>query len=106
VDEVRLALENGYRILVIYQVYETGEGGLFVDYINIFLKLKAEATGYPGWIQRPEDKEQYVETFGKNEGIRLDRESIKSNAAKRCLTKTLPQLHVGETERKERQDAD
>jgi hypothetical protein len=26
----------------------TGEVDLFVDYINSFLKLKAEASGYPG----------------------------------------------------------
>ena len=81
-DEVRLALEKGYRILEIDEVYEyqvtqydleTGAVDLFVDYINTFLKLKAEASGYPGWVRCPEDEEQYVETFWKNEGIRLDR---------------------------------
>jgi hypothetical protein len=50
IDEVRLAIEKGYRILEIHEVYEydvtqydpnTGEGGLFVEYINTFLKLKA-----------------------------------------------------------------
>jgi len=55
-DEVRLAVENVYRFLDIYEVYEyqitqynreTAEGGLFVEYINTFLKLKAEASGYP-----------------------------------------------------------
>ena len=65
-DEVRLALQKGYRILEIYEVYEyqvtlydpkSGEGVLFVDYINTFLKLKAEASGYPGWVHSPEDKE-------------------------------------------------
>jgi len=49
-DEVRLAVEKGYRILDTYENYEyqvtqynpeTGEGGIFVDYINTFLKLKA-----------------------------------------------------------------
>ena len=68
-DEVRLAVEKGYRILEIYEVYEyevtqynpeTGAGGLFVDYINTFLKLKAEASGYPSWVRSPEDEELYV----------------------------------------------
>jgi len=95
-DEVRLAVEKEYRILEIYEVYEyqvtqynteTGEGGHFVDYINTFLKLKAEASGYPGWVRSPVDEELYIETFFKNEGIRLDRELIKSNAAKRGLAK-------------------
>jgi len=45
-DEVRLAVEKGYRVLDIYDVYEyqitqyireTDEGGLFVEYINTFL---------------------------------------------------------------------
>jgi len=58
-----------------------------VDYINTFLKLKAEASGYPGWVGSPADEELYIETFFKNEGIRLDRESIKSNASKRGLAK-------------------
>ena len=53
-DEVRLAVEKGYRILQIYEVYEyqvthyfpeTGVGGLFVAYINTFWKLKAEPSG-------------------------------------------------------------
>jgi len=51
------------------------------------LKLKAEASGYPGWVRSSENEELYVEKFWKNEGIRLDRESIKSDAAKRGLAK-------------------
>jgi len=71
-DEVRLAVENGYKILEIYEVYEyqvtqyspeTGVGGHFVDYINTFLKLKAEASGYPGWVRCPADEELYIERF-------------------------------------------
>ena len=95
-EKLRLAVEKGYRIIEIHEVYEyqvtqydpeSGEGGLFVDYINTFLKLKAEASGYPGWVCSPEDKELYIGTFRNNEGIRLDRESIKFNAAKRGLAK-------------------
>jgi len=63
---------KGTQILEIYEVYEyqvtqynlkTSEGGLFVDYINTFLKLKAEVSGYPGWVRIPEDEERYVESF-------------------------------------------
>jgi len=55
-DEVELAVEKGYKILEIYDVYEyqvtqynpeTCEGELFVEYINPFLKLKADASDYP-----------------------------------------------------------
>jgi hypothetical protein len=52
---VRLALQKLYRILEVYELYEhkvirhdpeTREGGLFAGYIDTFLKLKAEASGY------------------------------------------------------------
>jgi hypothetical protein len=35
----------------------SGEGGLFVQYINTFVKLKAEASGYPNWVKCPEDED-------------------------------------------------
>jgi len=59
-DDVRLTVETWYRILETYEVYEyqvtqynseTGEGGLFVEYIKTFLELKAVASGYPGWVR-------------------------------------------------------
>jgi len=49
--------------------------------------LKAEASGYPAWVRTPADKELYIASFWKCEGIRLDREAIKPNAAKRGLAK-------------------
>ena len=39
------------------------EAGLFAEYINTFLKLKVEASGYPSWVRNSEDEERYVETF-------------------------------------------
>ena len=47
-------------MLEIFEVYEydvtqydpqTGQGGLFVEYINTFLKLRTEASGYPSWVE-------------------------------------------------------
>ena len=61
-------MDKGYKILDIYEVYEyqitqynpeTDAGGLFVDYINTFLKLKVEASVYPCWVRSPEDEERY-----------------------------------------------
>ena len=74
-------MEKDYRILEIYEFYEhqvtqynpeAGKGGNFVDYINTFLKLKAEASGYPGRVHSPEDEERYVESFWTSEGIRMN----------------------------------
>jgi hypothetical protein len=78
---VRLAVTKGYKILEIQEVYqyevtqynpETGDGGLFVEYINTFLKLKAEASGYSSWVRIPADDDQYITQFYESEGIQLD----------------------------------
>jgi hypothetical protein len=51
VDEVRIALEKVYQVLQVHEMYEyqvtqydkqTGQGRLFVQYINTFLKLLRE----------------------------------------------------------------
>ena len=53
-DEIRLTVRKVYRLIEVFEVYEyevtqydptTGQGGLFVEYINTFLNLKAEASG-------------------------------------------------------------
>jgi len=49
--------------------HETREGGLFDGYIETFLKLKAEDSGYPAWVQTPADEERYIESFWTCEGI-------------------------------------
>jgi hypothetical protein len=95
-DELRLAVTKGYRVLQIHEVYEyqvtrydknTGEGGLFAGYIDTFLKIKAEASGYPSWVRSPADEDRYIEEFKQSEGIILDKTQIKYNAAKRGLSK-------------------
>jgi hypothetical protein len=95
-DEIRLAVEKGYRILEIFEIYEfdvwqynreTGEGGLFAAYIDMFLKLKDEASGYPSWVQTPDDEDRFIEDFWHSEGIRLNKDAIKRNPAKRGVAK-------------------
>jgi len=55
----------------VFEVYEyqvtqydpTGQPGLFVEYVNTFLKLNAEGSGYPSWVRTPEDKDSYINVF-------------------------------------------
>ena len=60
----------------------TRDGGLVLNF-----RLKAEASGYPGWVGNPEGQERYVETFYAGEGVRLDRDALRPNAAKQGLVK-------------------
>jgi hypothetical protein len=60
---------------------------MFVQYINTFLKLKAEASGYPTWDRTPDDEGSFVQSFNDGEGILLNKDAIRPNAAKRSLAK-------------------
>ena len=62
----------------------TGQGGLFDEYTNTFLKLTAEASGYPSWVRNPED-DSYINMFKASEDILLDWNAIRPNTAKRAL---------------------
>ena len=91
-DEIRLSIQKGYNVIDIFKGYEysvtqynprTREDGQFVEYINRFLSLKAEGSGYPSYVRSPEDQERYIENFYAREDGRLYRDSIRPNAAKR-----------------------
>jgi len=88
-DEVMLAVEKGYRILDIYMRFmsisspNTTPKQAMGDFSSsTFFKLKAEASGYPGWVHSPNDEKRYVESFWTSEGIRLEKEGNRYNAAK------------------------
>ena len=71
-----------------YQVTQYDpQTGNFAQYTNTFLKLKAEASGYPSWVQSPADEDRYISEFAASEGIQLDKDAIGSNSAKRGLAK-------------------
>lgn len=107
-DEIRVALQNGYRLLERFELWEyqvaTYEnGGLFTEFINTFLKLKQESSGYPDWCQNDEDEKQYVEDYYEHEGIRLDPSKIEKNAGYRCLSKSMLVSFWGKLGQKENQ---
>ena len=64
VDDVRKAVDMSYTVFRTYEFYEyavtqydsqTGLVGLFEEYINTFLKLKVEASGYPNHVASEQD---------------------------------------------------
>jgi hypothetical protein len=96
VDEVRNAVDIGYSLVDMYEFWEyevtcfdkdTNSGSLFAEYVNMFLKLKQESSGYPSWVQSEENKDKYIEDYRRAEGIALDKASISKNAGQRTLAK-------------------
>jgi hypothetical protein len=95
-NEIHTTVQKVYIIVDVHEVYEyqvkkynpqTGDGGLFVDYINTFLKLKAEPSDHPNWVQCPEEEGRYMSEFHKSEGIQMDKDCITPNPAMRGLVK-------------------
>ncbi|CAC5402776.1 unnamed protein product [Mytilus coruscus] len=85
--EIMLAQEKGYRVLKVHEVWhfpdstqydkKANSGGLFTDYVQMFLKIKQEASGFPLHCTSEEDKREYIRLYKENEGIDLDYDNIK-----------------------------
>ena len=89
--ELMKAIEKGYKILKIHEVWHFPEhtDELFKDYVNMFLKMKQEASGYPKECVTDEQKQRYIDEYYENEGIRLDPNNIKYNPGMRSLAKLM-----------------
>lgn len=96
-NEVEVALNMGYELIEIFEVLHWSEfdvydtvnntGGLFTEYINCFLKIKQESSGYPADIQSDIQKKQYIEKYNEMEGIYMDEKNIVSNPGLRGVSK-------------------
>ena len=62
---------------------DTNSGGLFAEYVDMFLKLKQESSGFPFWVQSEDDKNRYTEDYRRAEGIALDKASFSKNSGQR-----------------------
>ena len=97
--ELEVAVQKGYVIKNIYEVYhwpetiqydaETGESGLFAEYISTFLKIKTEASGYPKWVKCEDDKDLYIKQFYDHQHILLEKDNIIKNEGLRSLAKLM-----------------
>ena len=97
--EIEKALSLGYKILEKYEAWHfentkqyneiTKSGGIWDSYINLWLKTKQEASGWPSWCQSISDKEKYIELYEKKEGVQLDQNSIERNEGLRSLSKLM-----------------
>ena len=87
--ELQKALEKGYKIIEIYELlhYDRIIDDLFKEYINVWYKIKAEASGYPANCQTPEEKAKYLTDFERIEGLKLD--NVEPNPGLRTTAKLM-----------------
>ncbi|VDH97141.1 Hypothetical predicted protein [Mytilus galloprovincialis] len=68
---------------------DTKEGGIFTEYVNTFLKIKQEASGWPEWCLTDQDKHTYIKNYFEKEGIWLEEKNIKENPGLRKTAKLI-----------------
>ncbi|XP_061191720.1 uncharacterized protein LOC133199940 [Saccostrea echinata] len=87
--ELHKALDMGYTLERIYEVWHFPESSqdLFRSYIDTFLKIKQEASGFPPDCQTEEQKLDYIRKVIDREGIRMDLLSIEKNPVRRTIAK-------------------
>ena len=89
--ELNKAVELGYQVQYIYEVWHFDETcqGLFKDYVNTWLKIKQEASGWPEENMTEQDKQTYIDNYFEQEGIRLEYDKIEKNPGLRTLAKMM-----------------
>lgn len=97
--ELFKALDHGYKIDKIFEIWHfketiqydpnTNTAGLFSGYVDKFLKIKQEASGYPDRCKTPASKRKFEEEFYGTENVRLNPENIKHNPGKRAVAKLM-----------------
>ena len=89
--ELLQAQEEGYEIRRIHEVWHfppnQRKRGLFADYVNTWLRLKQESSGYPSWAQTQEQKVEFVRLYAEKEGIALDPDKIQKNPGRKATSK-------------------
>jgi hypothetical protein len=56
-------------------------------YINKFLKMKTEATGFPTNVINDDDKQQFIDKYFEQEGVHLDINNMKPNPGMKAISK-------------------
>ena len=110
--EVKLALENGNRVIDVAEIWSWSRAkrseALFKEYIDNFLKIKMEASGWPKTCRCEEKmnsdsstemisehKRRYLQEMKKKEGISLDPARIVKNEGLRFIAKILLNIFWG-----------
>ena len=91
--EIVKAVEMGYQMLKIHEVWHfpphQQKAGLFADYVDTWLKIKQEASGWPRWCTDDDKKEQFIRQYEEHEGITLDRTMIQKNPGRKATAKLM-----------------
>lgn len=89
--EINKAVDLGYRIQDVYEVlhYNTSSSDLFTGYIDMWLKIKQESSGFPTQNMTGEEMDEYINEYWEKERVKLNKDDIKKNPGKRSIAKLM-----------------
>jgi len=69
--------------------YDQISDELFKEYIDMWLEIKQEASGFSEQVNTEEEKDAYIKRFHEKENILLDKNSIIKNSERRFIAKIM-----------------
>ena len=89
--EIVKALDKGYTLVHLHEVWHfvSNTVGLFKTYVDTWLKIKEEASGFPDNCTTDAQRRQHVDDYQAREGIRLDIHNIGKNPGRRAVAKLM-----------------
>ena len=91
--ELEEAVSQGYEVTQIHEVWHfpvnQRRKRLFAPYVDTWLRIKTEASGYPHWATTPEDKALFRQRYYEREGIALDEAMIAKNPGRKATAKLM-----------------
>ena len=89
--ELSLAIKNGYQVLSVSEVWAWPENAwrddLFKTYLDLFIALKVQASGWPKPNMTEKEKDLYLQEYLNHEGIHLDKNKMIFNPGLRIFCK-------------------
>ena len=89
--EINKAIKMGYELVRVHEVwhFEDSASGLFAEYVDAWLKIKTEASGWPKSCTTEEEKRGFIERFKRKEGIELEYGKVKKNPGLKATAKLM-----------------
>jgi len=90
--ELAAALKAGYEVTHLHRAYEWRRGddwsrSVFYDYIQTFMKVKYEASGWPAQCVDAASKKQFMDEVNQECGIMLEEDNMIKNSGLRYIAK-------------------
>ncbi|KAF8367867.1 hypothetical protein PRIPAC_85696 [Pristionchus pacificus] len=93
--EINLALEKGYKVLKIHEVYswQDWSTSIYRNYFKRLIKLKFASSGFPQGVDTPEQQSEYCAKVGEKLGFTLHPDEVKEDPALRLKLAEVP-IHL------------